>query len=149
MKVSRIDLVLGLASGGFVTALVLLFWLVPPGCVWDARKVAKEVRLTVSEADLRTYLAACELDIQRGVLSPTNCVPAWIRGIQAPHALSGTGSRIKDTNLCITAIWADGRGFMSMTISNDLNAHRPGSSKSSHTVKVWQNCSISVATAGY
>lgn len=129
---------------------VWFFFIRTPGVVKEAREIAAQVRGQVGESELTAYLAASEQEIQRGTLSPTNCVPSWVRGIQTSHARLGASSRLVGTNLTVTAVWADGRGFIGMTISDNPEAHRKrGRWKGESTVMAWTNCSITVATEGY
>ncbi len=129
---------------------VWFFFIRTPGVIKEAREIAAQVRGQVGESELAAYLAASEQEIQRGTLPPTNCVPSWVRGIQTSHARLGASSRLAGTNLTITAVWADGRGFIGMNISNDPKAHpERGRRMGKYTVMAWTNCSITVATEGY
>jgi hypothetical protein len=133
----------------FAGSVVWFFFIRTPGVILEAREIAAAVRSQVSESQLTAYLATCEQDILRGAVRPTNCVPPWLAAIQTSHAKFGTGARMAGTNLTVTAIWADGRGFTKMSISNDPEAHpERGRGKGNYTVMAWTNCSITVATEG-
>jgi hypothetical protein len=130
-----------LALVGAILCLVVFAMVWPTGAEWEARGIAQAVRQFVSESELTSYLAACERDIQRGILSPTNCVPAWLKTIECNHRKYGQGSYLKGTNLEIFVAWIDGRGGVGVRIGNIPESHVPHAD-STRLIHVHTNCSV-------
>jgi hypothetical protein len=109
----------------------------PTGAEWDARNIAKEIRQHVSESELTTYLTTCERDIQSGILSPTNCVPAWLNR----HRRHGPGAYLQGTNLEISVLWLDRHRVGGVRIGSNPKAHVTHD-ESTRVIQVHTNCTV-------